>query len=168
MPKASDPSDRPPDGRQGSRRGGADGDARMSHGADAPEFETRAAEAEAREVERLLRLAAGGDSAAWRAIVSIYAPRVFGILRAQCRDDELAEELAAITYTFQGDKFRICDKEDIRAEIGRSPDKADAAVLTFAYPVAKRSPFDAMRRRQPHDPYAHFERQKRAMHDPYR
>lgn len=98
MPKASDPSDRPPDGRQGSRRGGADGDARMSHGADAPEFETRAAEAEAREVERLLRLAAGGDSAAWRAIVSIYAPRVFGILRAQCRDDELAEEIAQSTF----------------------------------------------------------------------
>jgi len=98
MPKASDPSDRPPDGRQGRLGGGAEGDARMSHGADAPEFETRAEEAEAREVERLLRLAAGGDSAAWRSIVSFYAPRVFGILRAQCRDDELAEEIAQSTF----------------------------------------------------------------------
>ena len=94
MPKASDPSDRTPDGRHGSRGGGA----RISRGTDAPEFETRAAEAEARELERLLRLAAGGDSAAWRAIVSIYAPRVFGILRAQCRDDELAEEISQSTF----------------------------------------------------------------------
>ncbi|MCE2885009.1 MAG: sigma-70 family RNA polymerase sigma factor [Planctomycetaceae bacterium] len=98
MPKASDSSDRPPDGRQASRVGGADDRERMSRGGEAPELETRAAEAEAREVERLLRLASGGDSAAWRSIVSIYAPRVFGILRAQCRDDELAEEIAQSTF----------------------------------------------------------------------
>ncbi|WP_417070812.1 hypothetical protein [Niveibacterium terrae] len=53
-------------------------------------------------------------------------------------DVELAEELAAITYTFQGDKFRLCDKDDIKAAIGRSPDKADALALTFAFPVASR------------------------------
>lgn len=51
------------------------------------------------------------------------------------RDQELAEELVAATYTFQGDKFRLCDKDDIKDLIGRSPDKADALALTFAYPV---------------------------------
>lgn len=51
-------------------------------------------------------------------------------------DPELAEELCAATYTFQGDKFRLCDKDDIKELIGRSPDKADALALTFAYPVA--------------------------------
>lgn len=51
-------------------------------------------------------------------------------------DPELAEELAAATYTFQGDKFRLCDKDDIKELIGRSPDKADALALTFAFPVA--------------------------------
>lgn len=51
-------------------------------------------------------------------------------------DKELIEELCAATYTFQGDKFRLCSKDDIKEVIGRSPDKADALALTFAYPVA--------------------------------
>lgn len=51
-------------------------------------------------------------------------------------DKELIEELCAATYTFQGDKFRLCAKDDIKEIIGRSPDKADALALTFAYPVA--------------------------------
>lgn len=52
------------------------------------------------------------------------------------RDNELRDELLAATYTFNGDKFKLCDKEEIRDEIGRSPDKADAVALTFAYPVS--------------------------------
>lgn len=55
-------------------------------------------------------------------------------------DPELKEELIATTYFFQGDKFRLSDKDDIKALIGRSPDKADALALTFAHPVVKRSP----------------------------
>lgn len=51
------------------------------------------------------------------------------------RDDDLKRELAATTYRFQGDKFRLSEKEEIRAEIGESPDLADALALTFAYPV---------------------------------
>lgn len=51
-------------------------------------------------------------------------------------DPFLKEELCAATYTFQGDKFRLCEKEEIREEIGRSPDRADAIALTFAFPVA--------------------------------
>jgi hypothetical protein len=53
-------------------------------------------------------------------------------------DPELKEEMCAHTYTFQGDKFRLCDKDDVKERIGRSPDKADGFVLTFAYPVAPR------------------------------
>jgi hypothetical protein len=50
-------------------------------------------------------------------------------------DRELKEELCATTYVFQGDKFRIVDKDIIKAQIGRSPDRADALALTFAMPV---------------------------------
>jgi hypothetical protein len=72
-------------------------------------------------------------------------------------DRELREELCATTYVFQGDKFRIVEKAIIKDAIGRSPDKADALALTFAYPVAKRDPYAALRRkqnRQDHDPYS--------------
>ncbi len=50
-------------------------------------------------------------------------------------DEMLLDEMCAITYTFTGDKFRICSKDDIKEEIGRSPDRADAVALTFAFPV---------------------------------
>jgi hypothetical protein len=73
-------------------------------------------------------------------------------------DSELKEELCATTYTFQGDKFRLCSKDDIKKEIGRSPDRADALILTFAYPV------------QPKSPFAHIQTDKAAVargYDPY-
>lgn len=55
-------------------------------------------------------------------------------------DPELKEELCALEYSFQGDKFRLIDKDDIKELIGRSPDKSDALALTFAYPVSPRNP----------------------------
>ena len=74
-------------------------------------------------------------------------------------DRELKEELCATTYTFQGDKFRLCDKDDIKAAIGRSPDKADGLALTFAYPVSPKHLFDSSNRprndaMRGHDPFA--------------
>lgn len=72
-------------------------------------------------------------------------------------DRELKEELCAMTYVFQGDKFRVVEKELIKAEIGRSPDKADALALTFAHPVIRRSPGQQERQRETvlaHDPYS--------------
>lgn len=74
-------------------------------------------------------------------------------------DPELTEELCAHTYTFQGDKFRLCDKDDVKDLIGRSPDKSDALALTFAFPVAKRNLADQHRRgthnseRREYDPF---------------
>lgn len=50
-------------------------------------------------------------------------------------DKELREELAVIQYTFQGDKIRILEKKDMKKILGRSPDKADALALTFAFDV---------------------------------
>lgn len=74
-------------------------------------------------------------------------------------DPELKEELCATTYTFQGDKFRVCSKDDIKDLIGRSPDRTDALILTFAFPVSPKNPLghsapsarsEAMRK---YDPY---------------
>ncbi len=53
-------------------------------------------------------------------------------------DQTLREELLALTYSFQGDKFRLDSKDDIKDVLGRSPDRADAVALTFAMPVARR------------------------------
>ncbi len=74
-------------------------------------------------------------------------------------DPELKEELCATTYSFQGDKFRLCSKDDIKEVIGRSPDKADALILTFAYPVSPKNPLGTSTRSRPdamrgHDPFA--------------
>ncbi|HMN94912.1 MAG TPA: sigma-70 family RNA polymerase sigma factor [Phycisphaerales bacterium] len=46
----------------------------------------------------LLAAAAGGDQAAWREIVARCAPRVFGVLRGQCGDPELAEEIVQSAF----------------------------------------------------------------------
>lgn len=54
-------------------------------------------------------------------------------------DPELSAELTAPTYTFQQGKFRLEEKDQIKARLGFSPDKADAYALTFAYPDAPAS-----------------------------
>lgn len=71
-------------------------------------------------------------------------------------DKQLKEELCATTFVYQGDKFRIIEKELIKEKIGRSPDKADALALTFAGPVAKRNRnmINKTRDRANYDPFA--------------
>lgn len=68
-------------------------------------------------------------------------------------DRELKEELCALTYAFQGDKIRVVEKPIIKQQIGRSPDKADALALTFAFPVMKKQQ-TARRQQKEHNPYA--------------
>lgn len=71
-------------------------------------------------------------------------------------DRELKEELCALTYVYQGDKFRVVEKDIIKAQIGRSPDKADALALTFAHPVVKQSHAEQATQRaqvMDYDPY---------------
>lgn len=64
-------------------------------------------------------------------------------------DPELKEELCAALYVFQGDKFRLVEKDDIKELIGRSPDRSDAVALTFAFPVQRRHPLAALGVRPP-------------------
>ena len=51
-------------------------------------------------------------------------------------DYELTKELAAVTYTYDGQsRLKLESKETIRERVGFSPDRADALALTFAEPV---------------------------------
>ncbi len=49
-------------------------------------------------LQNTLRSAAAGDELAWRDIVNTYSPRVFGLIRAQCNNTELAEEITQSTF----------------------------------------------------------------------
>lgn len=48
---------------------------------------------------------------------------------------ELIGELTALTFTHKGDRILVAEKDQIKREIGRSPDFCDALALTFAQPV---------------------------------
>lgn len=51
-------------------------------------------------------------------------------------DPELIKELAAVTYTYDGQsRLKLESKDVIRERVGFSPDRADALALTFAEPV---------------------------------
>ena len=54
-------------------------------------------------------------------------------------DPELMKELTAPLYYFQGGKFRLEEKDQIKKRLGYSPDKADALALTFALPDMPRT-----------------------------
>lgn len=76
-------------------------------------------------------------------------------------DDELKEELTAQTYTHKRDKLIMTEKDQIKEELGRSPDKADAYALTFAYPVVKRNKYEEKHGRaaSDYDPMTALEKQ---------
>lgn len=59
---------------------------------------------------------------------------------------ELTVELTALSYTFKEDKLFVISKEQIKDEIGVSPDLADGLALTFAVPLAKRDPLEQYRK----------------------
>lgn len=57
-------------------------------------------------------------------------------------DYELTKELAAPTYTYDGQsRLKLESKETIRERVGFSPDRADALALTFAEPIVGRHDF---------------------------
>jgi len=64
-------------------------------------------------LQRVLKRAARGDQDAWRDIIDTYSPRVFGLIRAQCNDPELAEEITQSSFC------TIVTKIDSYAELGR-------------------------------------------------
>lgn len=47
-------------------------------------------------------------------------------------DDELIEELLVPTYAMMNGKIKVMDKDLMKKQLGRSPDRADALGLTFA------------------------------------
>lgn len=49
-------------------------------------------------LQATLRRAAQGDDAAWRRLVETYATRIFGLIRAQCGNDDLAQEITQSTF----------------------------------------------------------------------
>ncbi len=57
-----------------------------------------------------LARAARGDAAAWRAIVGEYSGRVYGLLRSQGADPELAEEITQSSFAKVAEK--LADYED--------------------------------------------------------
>ncbi|MEY3026738.1 MAG: polymerase sigma factor SigW [Planctomycetota bacterium] len=88
------------------------------------------------ELQELLRRAARGDSDAWRGVVALFAPRVFGLLRAQCRDPELAEEIAQSTFC------TLAAKIGVYVESGRFE--------SWVFRIATNRLRDEMRRRARH------------------
>ena len=56
-------------------------------------------------IAKWLADAATGDQNAWRAIVSEFSPRIFGLLKAQCRDADLAEELTQSVFVTLAEKL---------------------------------------------------------------
>ena len=49
-------------------------------------------------LQATLRRAAQGDDAAWRELVETYTARVFGLIRAQCGNEDLAQEITQSTF----------------------------------------------------------------------
>jgi hypothetical protein len=47
-------------------------------------------------------------------------------------DDDLLEELAAPSYFIRGGRIRVSDKDTMKELLGRSPDRAESLMLTFA------------------------------------
>jgi hypothetical protein len=55
------------------------------------------------------------------------------------KSQTLAKELLAITYTFQNGKIRIVEKDQMKKDLGFSPDEVDAYATTFAIPDKPRN-----------------------------
>lgn len=67
---------------------------------------------------------------------------------------EMVAELTTPTYTFQGDRFLLEPKDQIKKRLGRSPDYADALAVTFAFPIQPKAPAIIARPNFDFDPLA--------------
>jgi hypothetical protein len=71
---------------------------------------------------------------------------------------EMVAELTQTTYTIAKDRLLLEPKKLVKAKIGRSPDRADGFVLTFAQPVATAAMTEVMpmirRPAREYDPFA--------------
>ena len=85
-------------------------------------------------LEETLQRAAAGDEAAWRDIVEAYSPRVFGLIRAQCGNLDLAEEITQSTFC------TIVERIGRYSEVGRFE--------SWLFRIAMNRLRDEMRRRR--------------------
>ena len=88
------------------------------------------------ELAALLAAAATGDEVAWRGIVDAYVSRVFGLIRSQCGDADLAEEITQSTFCTVAAKLRDYQ------EVGRFE--------SWLFRIAMNRLRDEMRRRKRH------------------
>ncbi|MSR44425.1 MAG: sigma-70 family RNA polymerase sigma factor [Phycisphaerales bacterium] len=58
------------------------------------------------EIARWLAEAVRGDERAWCSLVHEFSPRVFGFLKSQCNDGDLAEELTQSVFVTMAEKLR--------------------------------------------------------------
>ena len=56
-------------------------------------------------LEKTLQRAAGGDEDAWRTIIERYSGRVFGLIRYQCGNADLAEEITQSVFCTMAEKI---------------------------------------------------------------
>ena len=73
--------------------------------------------------------------------------------------EELVEEGTAITYLHQGDQILLSPKDQIKEDLGRSPDLWDAYAQTFAEPVVKADPMSPYNRAVNNSGYNPMERE---------
>ena len=85
-------------------------------------------------LQATLRRAAKGDEQAWRDLVSAYSARVFGLIRAQCGNNDLAEEITQSTLC------TVVLKIDQYTEVGRFE--------SWLFRIAMNRLRDEMRRRK--------------------
>ncbi len=86
------------------------------------------------ELAELLAAAAAGDERAWRGLVDAYVGRVFGLIRSQCGDSDLAEEITQSTFCTVASKLREYE------EVGRFE--------SWLFRIAMNRLRDEMRRRK--------------------
>ncbi len=60
--------------------------------------------------QELLQQAAQGDESAWRTIVNEYMPRVFGLIRSKCGNDDLAAEITQSAFATVAEKIGSYDE----------------------------------------------------------
>ena len=87
-------------------------------------------------LEAILQRAAQGDEDAWRHIVDGYSARVFGLIRAQCGNSDLAEEITQSVFCTMASKI------DNYTESGRFE--------SWLFRIAINRLRDEMRRRKRH------------------
>lgn len=62
------------------------------------------------ELREILQRAAAGDQDAWRRVIDAYTPRVFSLIRSQCGNADLAEEITQSTFCTMAAKIGQYDE----------------------------------------------------------